>query len=93
MKPTPLSAMLAQPRLSPPTADEVAHRLATLDLSFGVSYPKELEAFYHPETLREICALREYLLARDGASDACSARPARYCRNSCRSLSSASDSC
>ena len=61
----PLSAMLAQPRLSPPTADEVEHRLASLDLSFGVSYPKELEAFYHPDTLREICALREYLLARD----------------------------
>jgi hypothetical protein len=61
----PLSAMLAQPRLSPPTADEVARRLAALDLSFGFSYPKELEAFYHPDTLREICALREYLLARD----------------------------
>jgi hypothetical protein len=61
----PLSAMLAQPRLSPPTADEVAERLAALNLSFGFSYPKELEAFYHPETLREICALREYLLARD----------------------------
>ena len=26
---------------------------------------KTLEVFYHPETLREICALREYLLARD----------------------------
>jgi hypothetical protein len=61
----PLSAMLAQPRLSPPTADEVAGRLATLDLSLAVSYPTELEVFYHPETLREICALREYLLARE----------------------------
>jgi hypothetical protein len=61
----PLSAMLAQPRLSPPTADEVAQRLAALNLSSGFSYPNELEAFYHPETLREICALREYLLARD----------------------------
>ena len=61
----PLSAMLAQPRLSPPTADEVARRLDTLNLSFAVSYPKELEVFYHPETLREICSLREYLLTRD----------------------------
>lgn len=61
----PLSAMLAQPRLSPPTADDVAQRLAEIDLSLGVSYPIELEAFYHPDTLREICALREYLLARD----------------------------
>jgi len=61
----PLSAMLAQPRLSPPTVEAVARRLAALDLSLAVSYPKELEVFYHPETLREICALREYLLARD----------------------------
>ena len=61
----PLSAMLASPRLSPPTADEVARRLAELDLSLAVSSPKELEVFYHPDTLREICALREYLLARD----------------------------
>ena len=61
----PLSAMLAQPRLSPPTTEEVARRLASLDLSRAVTYPKELEVFYHPETLREICALREYLLARD----------------------------
>jgi hypothetical protein len=61
----PLSAVLAQPRLSPPTAEAVAARLAALDLSAAVSYPEELEVFYHPETLREICALREYLLARD----------------------------
>jgi hypothetical protein len=61
----PLSAMLAQPRLSPPTTEEVARRLASLDLSRAVTYPKDLEVFYHPETLREICALREYLLARD----------------------------
>ena len=60
----PLSPMLAQPRLSPPTAEEVEDRLASLNLSCAVSYPKELEVFYHPETLREICALREQLMAR-----------------------------
>ena len=67
----PLSAMLAQPRLSPPTADEVDKRLAEIDLSLAVSYPQELEVFYHPETLREICALREYLLGKEyrGALD------------------------
>ena len=63
----PLSAMLAQPRLSPPTTEEVARRLAALDLSSAVSCPMELEVFYHRETLREICALREYLLARDSS--------------------------
>lgn len=68
----PLSAMLSQPRLSPPAADEVTARLEAIDLSFAVSYPNELEVFYHPETLREICALREYLMAREhrGSMDA-----------------------
>jgi hypothetical protein len=61
----PLSTVLAEPRLAPPTVEEVAARLDSLDLSLAVSYPKELEVFYHPETLREICALREYLLARE----------------------------
>ncbi len=61
----PLSAILAQPRLFPPTVDEVAARLDGLDLSHVSAYPKELEVFYHPETLAEICALREYLFARD----------------------------
>jgi hypothetical protein len=63
----PLSAMLAQPRLSPPTVDDVARRLAVLDLSSATSSPPELEVFYHPETLRQICSLREYLLAREAA--------------------------
>jgi hypothetical protein len=63
----PLSAMLAQPRLAPPTEDDVARRLSRVDLSRTASYPRELEVFYHPETLREICALREYLLLRDNA--------------------------
>ena len=61
----PLSAILARPRLAPPTLDEVAERLASIDLSLAVSYPRELEVFYHPDTLREICALREYLLGRE----------------------------
>ncbi|HTG88917.1 MAG TPA: DNA methyltransferase [Vicinamibacterales bacterium] len=67
----PLSAILAQPRLSPPTAEDVEARLAALDLSLAPSYPRELEVFYHPETLREICALRGYLLDRErrGALD------------------------
>lgn len=61
----PLSAILAEPRLAPPPLDEVVERLQTLDFSLTTAYPRELEVFYHPETLREICALREYLLARE----------------------------
>jgi len=68
----PLSAVLARPRLSPPTIEDVDARLASLNLSHAVSYPQELEVFYHPDTLREICALREYLMTRErsGAIDA-----------------------
>ena len=68
----PLAAMLSQPRLSPPTAEAVAARLDAIDLSFAESRPSALAVFYHPDTLREICALREYLMARerDGSLDA-----------------------
>jgi len=68
----PLSAMLAAPRLCPPTLDDVVARLSEIDLSSAFSVPSELRVFYHEETLREICALREYLLARErnGSLDA-----------------------
>ncbi len=68
----PLSAVLARPRLSPPMSEDVDARLAAINLAHAVSYPKELEVFYHPDTLREICALREYLMARErtGSIDA-----------------------
>ena len=61
----PLSTILAAPRLSPPTFNEVAARLDELNLTAAFSYPQELEVFYHPDTLREICALREHLLAQE----------------------------
>jgi hypothetical protein len=68
----PLSSILAAPRLSPPTAEAVAARLTSLDLTGPRSYERALEVFYHPDTLGQICALREYLLARDrsGSLDA-----------------------
>src|SRR4029077_2859113 len=49
----PLSSILAAPRLSPPTLDDVVARLDELDFSSAYSYPRELEVFYHPDTLRE----------------------------------------
>jgi hypothetical protein len=62
----PLSAMLCAPRLDPPEMADVAARLETIDLSRGVSDPAEADllAFYHPETLRQITALRAWLLDR-----------------------------
>jgi hypothetical protein len=66
----PLSAMLCGPRLDPPSIAEVRARLEEMDLSRAPADPAEsdLLAFYHPETLREIGALRARLLER-GALD------------------------
>ncbi len=64
----PLSAMLIQPRLAPPTLAAIGERLAALDLAGGpVGADDPLLAFYHPDTLRAILALRSYLLGRDAA--------------------------
>jgi len=57
----PLSAALVLPRLRPPTLKQVAERLEALRLDFPGEVPEELLVFYHRETLRELCALREEL--------------------------------
>ena len=60
----PLSTVLVSPRLLPPRINEVANRLQQIDFAGTESLPTELLAFYHPDTLREICALRSYLLKK-----------------------------
>jgi hypothetical protein len=60
----PVSALLTCPRLSPPSLRAVEQRLQELDFRFDREMPEDLLIFYHPETLREICALRSYLIAR-----------------------------
>ena len=59
----PLSSILTEPRLRPPTIREVRERLRTIDWKYDHDEAnEELLTFYHPDTLREICALRSYLL-------------------------------
>ena len=67
----PLSTMLVAPRLSPPALEAVRARLETIDFSNCETWPTGLRVFYHPETLREICALKVYLSDRErsGALD------------------------
>lgn len=60
----PLSVMLTRPRLAPPSLVEIEERLRELPWSDGEIERDDLLAFYHPETLRRICALRRYLLGR-----------------------------
>jgi hypothetical protein len=61
----PLSAVLCRPRLNTPTLPQIESRLASLDLRANIAGHENLLAFYHPETLTEIVALRAYLLDRD----------------------------
>jgi hypothetical protein len=63
----PLSAMLLEPRLSPPAIDDVQRRLESLNLERRVRAPRDLEVFFHKDTLNEIAALRDYLLRRERA--------------------------
>lgn len=62
----PLSSILTAPRLHPPTIREVRERLATVDWNYDGEVNQELLTFYHPDTLREIYALRSHLMRRNG---------------------------
>jgi hypothetical protein len=59
----PLSRALVSPRLSPPTLDEVEQALDRVDFQRAEEGPPDLLAFYHSETLREICSLRRHLVS------------------------------
>jgi hypothetical protein len=63
----PLSAMLLAPRLCPPEQPEVLDRLNEIDLRYQGEVPADLHAFYHPDTLRELCALRAWFVQREQA--------------------------
>lgn len=60
----PLSKVLVEPRLQPPVVEAVRERLSHVDWTANDEFPEELLTFYHPDTLREICALKAYLLRR-----------------------------
>jgi len=61
----PLSQVLLSPRLSPPTLEDIEHRLNLIDLSQPKGKNPELLAFYHADTLKEIIALKEYFIERE----------------------------
>lgn len=65
----PLSPMLCRPRLHPPTLPEIARRLATIDLTWSGAIDAQLRVFFHLRTLREILALRQYLLRRESSGE------------------------
>ena len=67
----PLSVVLTEPRLRPPTLEQITQRLREIDYANVRETQEDLLVFYHPETLKEICALKNYLIERkaSGRSD------------------------
>ena len=61
---SPVSSCLVTPRLRIPSFSDVSARLDEIDYQLDVDFPEDLLTFYHPETLREICSLRQYLFQR-----------------------------
>ncbi|MBI4669789.1 MAG: site-specific DNA-methyltransferase, partial [Elusimicrobia bacterium] len=61
----PLCGLLLQPRLEPPLIEEIKQRLGEIGFQDYDEFPEELLVFYHPETLKEICSLKKYLVSRD----------------------------
>lgn len=59
----PLSLTLTQPRLRPPALSELEARLHEINFDDLDEFPEELLVFYHPETLRQICALKKHFLS------------------------------
>lgn len=64
----PLSRILVEPRLDPPTSAQIQQRLAELDLTAD-SRPmwEDLLVFYHPEVLAALTKLRDRFLEREAA--------------------------
>lgn len=67
----PLSVYLTRPRICPPTLPDIERRLKEIPWDNAGACEGGLLTFYHPTTLKEIQALRLYLLERedDGSLD------------------------
>ena len=60
----PLAVLLTRPRLRAPSLAAIAARLAEIPWHDGAAVREDLLAFYHPETLRRLSALRAWLQQR-----------------------------
>ena len=60
----PLSRILTEARLRPPEIEEVKSRLYAIPDVPAAQADINLSMFYHPDTLRTLCSLREYLAKR-----------------------------
>lgn len=60
----PLCKKLIAPRLRPPTLQDVAERLHFIEFYWDGDVWEDLLVFYHPQTLRQLYALRSYFEQR-----------------------------
>jgi hypothetical protein len=60
----PLSQIFVHPRLRPPSVSEISSRLEEIDFADHDEWPEKLLVFFYPETLKEICSLKKYLLRK-----------------------------
>ena len=60
----PLSRVLVQPRLAPPAVETISRRLDEIPFDTVSETPDDLLVFFHPDTLREIGALRAWFIQR-----------------------------
>lgn len=67
----PISVLLTRPRLAPPPLAAVVRRLQDVTWGEAKTVREDLLAFYHPETLERLCALREWLLREAPLDDPC----------------------
>lgn len=65
----PLCTVLTGPRMQPPTMEEIRERVESLPLADKHDAPEDLLVFYHPDTLREIAAMRAYFSARRASGE------------------------
>ena len=63
----PLSRLLVEPRLDPPSTAAVETRLRALPLDGPAERPDGFDVFFHERTLGQICRLRDYLRERRAA--------------------------
>ncbi len=59
----PLSRIITEPRFFPPDLPAVEKRLASIPRDTGMA-SIDLSMFYHPDTEKEIVALREYIIRK-----------------------------
>jgi DNA methylase len=63
----PLGRILLEPRLAPPSVSQIIARLKEIPWPDISDIWEDLLVFYHPDTLRQISALRDYLLQREAS--------------------------